>query len=163
MISPRPADERLESHASSPEAARRAETAEENASPPPHPLEPLLRHWNQLLEEIGRYLALRLDDLKRQFRTLALYAVLGLAAGAVGLTCLVVAVVLLLQGCADGLAIFFGDRAWAGELVVGAGVLLAAAVAMFVGSKSIIRQSRQRTIDKYEHRRNGRDGAPGAG
>jgi hypothetical protein len=73
------------------------------------------------------------------------FAIIGLACLAAAAT----AVVLLLLGAAHGLGAALGDRAWAGELIVGLGVFLALAVGLGIVSGQTRRAWRKRIDEKY--------------
>jgi len=123
------------------------------SSPADDPLKPLLRSLGELKEYIGYYLSSQGDAVQLKIRQGLLWAVLGIACGLVGLAALITSVVLLLDGVAEGLAILFGDRLWAGELVTGAAILILAAIAAYFVVARITKTSRQRIIQKYERRR----------
>jgi hypothetical protein len=116
-------------------------------------LKPLLRSLGELKEYIGYYLSAQGDAVRLKIRQGLAWAVLGIAGGLVGLAALITSVVLLLDGAAEGLAILFGGRLWAGELVTGAIILLVAGIVAYVVVARITKTSRQRIIQKYERRR----------
>jgi len=124
-----------------------------NSSDCPDPLEPLRRHWAQLTKEVAYYISLQTDNVRLQLRTVLLYAVLGTGAAVTGLTAAIVAVVLLLRGITDCVAILLDGRVWASELIVGTAVLVFGVAAAMGGIRWFIKTSRQRTIEKYEPRR----------
>jgi hypothetical protein len=99
------------------------------------------------------YLETRLDALGLSIRR----AVVGLALGVVGAigaaAGLVMAVVLLLRGLAEALTVLFGGRAWAGDLVVGGGVILLTAGSLWAVKAYLASVARRRTVEKYEHQR----------
>jgi len=112
------------------------------------------------LRELGSHaqllLATKLDGLKLTARNLGVYAGLGiiglLAAGALVVT----AVVLVCVGLAQALARAFGDTAvgamWAGNLIVGAAILLLLAVGVMIGLKILSKASKRSLVSKYEQR-----------
>ena len=76
-----------------------------------------------------------------------------LIAGLAGAAVIVTAAVLVIQGIAAGLTVLCGGRAWAGDLLAGVLVLAAVGLGMFAAVRSVLRASRRRTLEKYEHRR----------
>lgn len=108
----------------------------------------------ELKEYAGYYVAAKADSIKVTLRNIAIYAVLGIVGGIVGLGFLITAVVLLLNGLAGAVgAMFNPDRPWAGDLIVGLLLVGGAAAAVIYGLKSITGSSRKRTIEKYENRK----------
>jgi hypothetical protein len=100
------------------------------------------------------YLSARADALKLQARSIAIYAVLGLLAALAGAAGLITAVVLTLDGMANGLGYLMGGRIWAGQLVTGLGILVVAAATVVIAMRYLTNSSRKRTMAKYEHWRN---------
>jgi hypothetical protein len=94
-----------------------------SATQGPEAVERLVAQLADLANYAARYLAARIDGAKAQARDL----LLALAAGIVGLVvaCALVgtACVLLLSGCAQGVGELLGGRLWAGNLLVGLGLL----------------------------------------
>jgi len=103
-------------------------------------------------EYVSYYLATSADSVKLSVRNAVLYAVLGGLGLVVGAAMLVTAAVLVLNGIADGLTRLLDGHAWAGQLITGVVVLALAALASWFGIKRLMNSSRQKTIDKYEHR-----------
>jgi membrane protein implicated in regulation of membrane protease activity len=118
----------------------------------PNPLQPLLAHLAEMREYVSYYLATSADSVKLSIRNTVLYAVLGLLALVVGAAMLITAAVLVLSGIADGLTRLLDGHAWAGQLITGLVVLTLAALLSWFGIKRLMNSSRQKTIDKYEHR-----------
>jgi len=139
---------------SSATTSSRFETDETSAPPAQNPLEPLLKSLGEMREYVSYYLTTSADSVKLSIRNAVLYGVLGLLGLIVGAALLVTAAVLVLQGIANGLTILFDGRAWAGQLTTGMVVLVLAALVTWFGLKRLMNSSRQKTIEKYEHRRN---------
>jgi hypothetical protein len=119
----------------------------------PHPFQPLLTHLAVLRAYVGHYVAARRDMATVKARRVLLWTAAGIAAALLSLTILVVAVVLFITGVAHGLTDLFGGHAWAGEMVTGGGIVILAAAAAVIGALAWLRSSRERTVEKYEHRR----------
>ena len=120
---------------------------------PPDPLAGLTRSLAELREFAAVYVAARLDRLQVGARQALVWAALGIAGGVVGAAMLIAATVMLLEGLALGLAELLGGRVWAGNLIVATVVLAAAAATIYRVLGRFTAASRQRTIEKYERRR----------
>lgn len=118
----------------------------------PNPLQPLFKHLAEMREYVAYYLATSADSVKLSVRNAVLYAVLGCLGLIVGAALLVTAAVLTLDGIADGLTRLLDGHAWAAKLITGASVLALSALGAWLGLKSLMNSSRQKTIDKYEQR-----------
>jgi hypothetical protein len=119
-------------------------------APGQSPIEPLLKNLAALAEYFSYYLAVRADSLRLRMRRAVAWAIVAAIALLAACTVLVVAVVLLLAGMANGLAVLCGGRLWAGQLLVGFIVLFGAGLAIGIGSARQIRASLRQTRDKYE-------------
>ncbi len=120
---------------------------------PPNPLPELGARLAELLEYGQYYLQARLDIVKLGVWKVVVAAAVGaiglLVAGAFAVTC----IVLLLDGCARGLSILFGDRYWLGYLVAGAAGLVLLGIVGGLTLRSL-RESRRRAGErKYDERR----------
>ena len=109
----------------------------------------------EVKEYAGYYVGAKLDGIKLTFRNIALYAVLGIVGGIVGLGFLITAVVLLLTGLAGLIGEIFPQKweHWGGNLVLGLLLVGGTVAAILFGLKSITGSSRKRTIEKYENRK----------
>jgi uncharacterized membrane protein YgaE (UPF0421/DUF939 family) len=85
-------------------------------------------------------------------RNLGIMAAVGVLALAVAVTLVVTATVLLCIGIAQALAAAMHGTAWAGNLIVGAGLLLILFGAAILGSRMLASAARKRTMQKYELR-----------
>ena len=119
---------------------------------PPRPLDGIMRQVREFVEHANLYVEARKDMLRATVRSLIVKAVLGLVAAIAGVTLIIVAVVQLMSGAAEGLGVLFGERYWLGELVVASTVFLVLVVGAFVGIKLLTKSARKRTIKKYERR-----------
>ena len=118
----------------------------------PHPLDGLMKHVRELIEYANFYVETRKDSVRASIRGLILKAALGVLAGIIGATVLIVATVYLMSGIAAGLGSLFGERWELGMFTLGALVLVALGVGAFVMMKMMDRKARQRTVKKYEQR-----------
>jgi hypothetical protein len=107
----------------------------------------------QELREFAAYLvAAKLDGIKVSLRNAVLYAGLGVV-GLIALSTLIsTAVVLVCVGMAIALAALFGSW-WAGVLVAGVLILWLIFGGGYLGMVMITRSSRERTVRKYEQRK----------
>lgn len=128
-------------------------TAQEPASDPRgDPLSQLAGQFAELKAYAWQRLAVRLDRLSLSFRRLLIAAAVG-ALGLVALTTgLIVAVVMLLDGAAGGIAELLNGRRWLANIIVGAGALVLTAIFFSVGYAAVARASNKRARAKYEHR-----------
>jgi uncharacterized membrane protein len=119
---------------------------------PPRPLDGVIQHVRELVEHANLYVEARKDMVRSTVRNLIVKAVLGVIAAIAGVTLIIVAVVQLMSGAAQGLGLLFGERYWLGELVLASAVFLVLAIGAFIGIKLLTKSSRERTIKKYERR-----------
>jgi hypothetical protein len=120
----------------------------------PHPLEPLLQQIGLVRESALHYFEAQKDATTTAARRLALKSALGIAAALVGGTALIACTVMVMDALAELVSLAAGNRRWAGNLVVGGGILIitAAVAALFVARWQ--RTSRAHTIQKYESSHN---------
>jgi hypothetical protein len=128
------------------------EDHEKTGFEPPRPLDGVTEQVRELVEHARLYVEARKDMMRATIRGLIVKAVLGVIAAIAGLTIIVVAVVQLMSGAAQGLGLLFGERYWLGELVIASAVFLLVAIAAFVGIRMLAKSARERTIKKYEQR-----------
>jgi hypothetical protein len=115
------------------------------------------KQWAQHLEElqayVGLYAAAHADLIRARIRAAAVNLALGTAAGVAGLAALVVCVYMALRGISGGLAELLGNRAWAGDLIVGAGLLLVVGLSTRTYLSMQAHAAARRTKDEYARRR----------
>lgn len=134
-----------------PESARRPSFSDD--PPAPSPAEAFAsasRHLAEIKTYAGHYLTAKLDGMKSGFKSLALYAVLGLLAGVAGIAILATAGVLLVQGIAEGLTVLFNGRVWLADLVTGLVLLLGVLGATYFLVAKILGKSRAAAAAKYK-------------
>ena len=134
------------------DADRETPRSEQPGYDAPHPLDGLMQHVRELIEYANFYVDTRKDSVRASIRRLILKAALGVLAGIVGATVLIVATVYLMSGIAAGLGWLFGERLELGQFALAAIVLVALSVGAFVMMKMMDRKARQRTVKKYEQR-----------
>jgi hypothetical protein len=117
-----------------------------------NPFEPLVRHLSELREYVAHYWTVQKDSAKAKVRRAVLWAILGIVAGATAITLMATASALALIGLADALGVLFGDRFWAGKLVVGLGLILLAFAGLALAMYGWSRSSRAHTVQQYESR-----------
>jgi len=139
--------------ASTPGAA--AVPGEEAPAPPeaPNPLEPLWETLSALREYLALYVAAQADSFRLRVRKLVLAAVGGLLALLAGAAVVMAAAALIVRGIAGGLTRLLGGQAWAGDLLTGVLVLATVGLLTYFAMRGAVRASRQRTVNKYERRR----------
>jgi hypothetical protein len=131
-----------------------ADATQRQATPGPHPLDPLIASLKALQAYVSYYLAIRTESLKVKIRQAALMAAMGLLGLLAGAGLVIYAVVLLLSGIAEGLTVLFGNRAWAGDLLTGGLFLAIVFGGMYAGMRIWTKISWRKTEEKYERRRN---------
>jgi hypothetical protein len=109
---------------------------------------------NELRSHVAYLVSAKIDGIVIGLRNAGIYAALGVV-GLIALGAIVVtSVVLLLSGLAGAVSAMFDTSAWVGELIIGLVVLGLLAGATLFGLSWITKRSRQRTVDKYERKRN---------
>lgn len=139
--------------AAAPGAAPRAAPPHE-ATTDPSPLEPLWATLAALRETLALYLAAKADLLTLRLRRLVLAVVGGLLALLAGAAIVTVSAALVVRGIAELVTRLLGGRAWAGDLITGLGLLGVIALVTYFALRGAARASRQRTVKRYERRRN---------
>jgi len=112
----------------------------------------LQQQFGELSAYASHFVSAKLDAFKLSGRNVAIWAVLGVFAGVVLITMIVVAVVLFLLGCAAGLGVALGGMPWLGQIVVGLGLLVLFAVVVLIGWRRMQRQSRTEKVQAYAER-----------
>lgn len=119
-------------------------------------VEEALQRLQQQVVELGAYtsqlVSAKLDQLKLSGRNAVLWTVVGGLGTLVLITMIVVAVVLLLIGCATGLGMVLDGNLWLGQIIVGLGLLGMLVVAVLIGSRRIQRQARIQKVQHYAER-----------
>ena len=107
----------------------------------------------ELLEYINYYVSAKIDSYKAMARKAGLFAAIGVV-GLLALSAFVVmTIVLLCVGVAQGLTALFGGHAWLGNLVTGILFLAILAGVICIGYGRLTRSSRERTKAKYDRRK----------
>lgn len=117
-------------------------------------LQERLKHAEKLASQFGEYvghlLRVRADKAMLAIRTALIWAIVGAAAGMMGLAAVVYATVLLLSGIAGGLGALFGGRLWLGELLTGLIVASTILIGAFMVARSLIGKGEKALHAKYE-------------
>ncbi|HVW00382.1 MAG TPA: hypothetical protein VHB77_08580 [Planctomycetaceae bacterium] len=125
-------------------------TASNGARPEPHPLDPLRAALHELTTYLGYYITVQTDRLMLGTKQTLMSAGLGVLAGVTGAAALVVAVVQILYGISEGIAILLGGRVWAGNLITGVVVIGATLIAVRLVISRMTGESRRQRMEKYE-------------
>ena len=104
----------------------------------------------EVKEYVRYYIAVQMDAAKLAVRSTVVCAILGIIGLLATGSAVVMAVVLLLWGIAQGIGTALGNRFWLGDLIVGVGVLGALALAAKIAGSMLIGSSRRKTVKKYE-------------
>ncbi|MEX0714679.1 MAG: hypothetical protein WD278_20240 [Pirellulales bacterium] len=116
------------------------------------PLGRVVAHIKELQAYFQHHLAARVDSVGHSLRRAAFMAGLGAIGLVVLVGLLVSCVVLVLWGIAGGLALVFGEHAWAAYVVTGTVPLVCLAAGVYLFYSKWTKASRQRTLEKYEGR-----------
>jgi hypothetical protein len=106
----------------------------------------------ELREFLSHSLEARKDRTKSTVRRLMTTAVVLLSLGIIWSATLVVGAILLANGLAEAVGIMVGNRLWAGEVIIGAGIVLSTLLLTILWAEWFNRSARQRTIRKYDRR-----------
>ena len=134
------------------------QSSEWNASQDPGELPPsesvryAVGAFGELKEYFSYYLSAKSDAFKASIRNLGIMAAVGVLALAVAVALVVTATVLLCLGIAQGLAAAMHGTTWAGNLIVGGGLLLILFGGAILASRMLASAARKRTMQKYELR-----------
>jgi hypothetical protein len=125
-------------------------SAPEAETPPPEAFDHLLKQVSELWEYAIYFISAKTDSVKLSVRQVIMWAALGVV-GMIALGSVVAtAVVLLLTGVGEGLAVAFGGRMWLGDIVAGVLTLGLLGLGSWVGMQKWRKSSRMRTIQHYE-------------
>lgn len=119
----------------------------------PDPIGPLLVHLAELREYVGLYCAARIDQWRLNARSLLLKAAFGLIAALFGITALIVAAGLFVNGLATGVGNLCGGHIWLGQILVGGLLMLVAFGGLGAGMRFLRIAEHRRVVDKYETRK----------
>ena len=97
-----------------------------------------------------RYLMAQADRLKLAVRTIVVLAAIGIVALFFVIAIFVSAAVLITSGAANGVAQLMGGRVWAGDLIVGCGVVVITALVGYLMIVRLNKASRRRTMANYQ-------------
>lgn len=111
-----------------------------------------MKHLAEVQAYARQFVSAKLAGIKLSIRNVVIYAILGVVALLTGGAMVVTAASLIVVGLSQWIGHLLGDRAWAGNLIVGALILgLTVGVAMFAVRK-IFNVSREATVKGYERR-----------
>jgi hypothetical protein len=98
-----------------------------------------------------RYIEIRKDLVRARTRHLALKSIIVCNAAVAWSVILIAASWSFVQGAVGAARDAFGNHAWAGELLVGGGLLFAMLLVTLIFAKIASRTAYQKTVRKYEH------------
>jgi len=111
-----------------------------------------MHHLGEIREYAAHFVSAKIDSTKASVRRIGLLIAIGIL-GLVGAAAFVgVAVVLALVGLANAIGAALGGRIWAGQLIVGFGLVIAVVVVAMLGLKMMNNSWRRQTEKKYEAR-----------
>jgi len=126
-----------------------AEKTDERVAPP-EALRDAFGKIGELRAYASQYVSAKLDLLKLSARNAAILTALAVVGLVAVLALIVIAIVMLLSGLAGAIAAGLGGRAWAGNLIVGGGLILIFGVGAFVGLMILKKSWLKATVKKYE-------------
>lgn len=115
-------------------------------------LHDLLTQMSELQAYATHFVNAKADGMQHAVRQTAIWVALVMVAVIAAAGALVMAIVLLLTGVSQGLAIAFGDRVWLGNAVTGLGLLILIAIILFVGIRQQQRKSYNQRKQAYAER-----------
>ncbi len=114
------------------------------------------RQFQAQLEELDEYAKLyasaKRDALALLVRRAAFWSAAALVAASVAVTAVVTATVLAMLGLTQLLSEVLGNRAWAGNLILGGGLLLTLSLGLATMFVLLQSKFRKQTVQKYERR-----------
>jgi hypothetical protein len=111
-----------------------------------------MSQFAELKEYAAQYIAARADSLKLSVRKVVLFAVLGVLGLLVGGAIMVTAASIFVIGISQLIAHWLGDRAWAGNLIVGILMIGLVAGGAWIMMRRMLGASRKATVERYERR-----------
>lgn len=114
-------------------------------------LDSLIERLGEIREYSSYYVSTKTDAVRNKLTWIAIYAALGVVAAVIGLAVLATLGVMLISGIAGGFGELFG-RAWLGQLVTAAGLLLVLGLGVMVGLKVLQRSVKRKLMARYEQR-----------
>jgi len=124
-------------------------TAEET---PREALSDAATRFAELKAYLAQYVSARADGIKLSIRKVVLLAIMGVLGLIVGGAVLVTAAVIIVTGLAQLIGHLLGDRLWAGNLIVGVGVLGLVALGAWLVVRKMTQSSHKSTVNRYERR-----------
>lgn len=106
----------------------------------------------ELREYAANYFSARADLVRAKVRHIIVRVVLMVFAVAIGITLLMAAAVLAVMGAAGGIGALLGDRLWAGQLIIGVGMILTVVLAVWMTARGMNNSARRKAQVKYEQR-----------
>jgi hypothetical protein len=101
---------------------------------------------------VTHFVSAKIDGWVLSARQLALWVALGVVGLTAAVGLVITAVVLVLLGAAEGLALLFGGRWWLGALVVGGGTVVLFPLGILIGMRTWNSRWRQQKVHQYEER-----------
>jgi hypothetical protein len=101
---------------------------------------------------VTHFISAKIDGLVLSARQLALWAALGVVGLTAAVGLVITAIVLVLVGVAEGLALLFGGRWWLGAIVVGGGTVGLLTLGILIGIRTWHSKWRQQKVHQYDER-----------
>jgi len=134
-----------------PEAPETAKRPPFNADPSPaDAFKSAAARLAEIRSYASYYLSAKVDGYLSSAKSAALFGVLGILAGVVGIAILATAGVLIVVGISEGLTLLFGGRMWLADLVTGVVLLSAILGTTYLVVAKLIGKSRAAAKAKYE-------------
>jgi len=143
-------------HEQDTKAKRFADDHGENSAPGDssdlHPLGPMIEQLAELREYLLHYLEAHKDKTKATVRHLIVATIILISVGIACFAALTAGAVLFVYGMAEAVGVAFGNRSWAGHIVVGGSLMMSMLLVIVLLTVWSSRSARRRTIHKYERR-----------
>jgi len=130
----------------------RDDEAADADTPPSEAFRAAMAQMGELKEYAAQYIAAKADLARLSLRKVMILAMLGILGMFAGAAAIITLVVQVLSGLSQLIASLLGDRAWAGNLIVGGGLLLVLAAVCWLSMHHLSGVWRDSTVKRYERR-----------
>ena len=113
----------------------------------------IIARIGELREYAGYYVAANVDRLRLIGRSALMWGILGVVIGAIGVSIVIAASVMLVVSLSTGLGQLLDGRIWLGQLIVSAAILLFASGGVWLALWISLRKYQRMLIQKYERRK----------
>ncbi|CAN5439078.1 hypothetical protein BH09PLA1_BH09PLA1_19410 [soil metagenome] len=138
---------------STPPPREEAQPEDGSTESPMDALRSAAMHFGEAKEFAATFIAAKADSAKLSLRRALFMTAFFVIAAVTGTATVVTAAVLLTAGIASAIGqLFDPPKPWVGQIIVGAAVLVATNLGVYLLIRNAMRASRKRTVQKYEDR-----------